>query len=193
MGCHLMDAPFWALNLRGPVRVSAKSEGSTDVVGPIWSMVTYEFPQRGSLPPVKYTWYDGGKKPPVPAELGKDGKLPQGGTLYLGDKGAMLSEGDYGESIRIIPESKMAAYKRPPKRLPRVPKSLSHLEWITACQGGPAPCSNIVDHSGDLSQMVLLGNVAIRAGKPIDFDPVKGVCVGQPEVDRFLSKTYRIF
>ncbi len=193
MGCHGMDAPFWALNLRGPVHVSAQSEGSTEVVAPTWSIVKFEFPSRGALPPLNYTWYDGGKLPPVPEELGKDGKLPQGGTLYRGDKGAILSEGDYGESPRLIPESRMGTFKRPPKTLARVPKSNSHQEWVNGCKGGPAPCSNIVDHSGDLSQMVLLGNVAIRAGKPIDFDPEQGVCVGQPDANRFLSKSYRLF
>lgn len=193
MGCHGMDAPFWALNLRGPVHVSAQSEGSTEVVAPKWSIVKLEFPQRGSLPPVTYTWYDGGKLPPVPEELGPGAKLPPGATLYRGDKGAILSEGDYGESPRLIPESRMATFKRPPRTLPRVPKSNSHLEWINGCKGGPAPSSNIVDHSGDLTQMVLLGNVAIRAGKPIDFDPVEGVCVGSPEASRFLSETYRLF
>ena len=193
MGCHLMDAPFWALNLRGPVTVTAQSEGASEWVAPTWSIVTYEFPQRGSLAPVKYTWYDGGKKPPTPPELGPGGKLPKGGTLYRGDKGVLFSEGDYGESIRMIPAEKMASFKRPPRTLPRVPKSNSHLDFITGCLGGPAPCSNFVDHSADLSQMVLLGNVAIRAGKPIHFDPESGTCPGQPEANRYLSKNYRLF
>lgn len=195
MGCHAMDAPFWALDLRGPVKVSAESEGNSEVTAPKWSVVTYEFPARGSLPPVKLTWWDGRKKPPVPEELGPGATLPPGGTLYRGDKGAILSQGDYGESPRLIPESRMQEFKhRPPKRIPRVPKSNPYLEWIAACKGvGPAPGSNIVDHSADLTEMVSLGNVAIRMGKPIEWDPVKGVCVGQPEADRFLHKSYRLF
>jgi predicted dehydrogenase len=193
MGCHGMDAAFWALNLRGPVRVTAQSEGSTETVAPKWSIITYEFPQRGSLPPVTYKWYDGGKLPPVPEELGPGAKLPIGGTYYRGDKGAILNAGDLGESPRLIPESRMAEFKRPPKTLRRIAGGSPYLDWISGCKGGPAPCSNIVDHSADLSQMVLLGNVAIRAGRPIDWDPEAGVCKGMPEADRFLSKNYRLF
>lgn len=194
MGCHVMDAPFWALNLRGPVRVTAESEGNSEVTAPKAATIVFEFPARGSLPPVKLTWYDGGRKPPVPEELGPGGELPKGGALYRGDKGAILSQGDYGESPRLIPESRMQDFKRPPKRIPRVPKSNPHLEWIAACKGvGPAPGSNIVDYSADLTELVSLGNVAIRVGKPIQWDPVRGVCVGMPEADRFLHKSYRLF
>ncbi|HEY1763797.1 MAG TPA: Gfo/Idh/MocA family oxidoreductase [Opitutaceae bacterium] len=192
MGCHGMDAAFWALDLRGPVRVSAKSEGASDVVGPTWSVISFEFPQRGSMGPVTYTWYDGGKKPPVPEELGAGAKLPPGGTYYRGDGGVLYAPGDLGESPRLVPESRMASFKRPPKTLRRIPGGNPYLDWITGCKGGPAPASNIVDHSADLSQMVLLGNVAIRAGVPIDFDPQTGQCQ-QPEGNRYLSETYRLF
>ena len=193
MGCHLMDAAFWSLNLRGPVRVSAVSEGGTEVTAPKWSIVTYEFPARGALAPVKYVWYDGGRKPPIPEELGPGATLPQGGSIYRGDKGAMLVLGDYSETPRLIPEASMKAFKRPPKTIPRVPKSDPYLEWTTACHGGLAPGSNIVDHAADLTEFVSLGNVAIRLNRPIQWDPVAGVCVGLPEADRLINKNYRVF
>ncbi len=193
MGCHLMDAAFWSLDLRGPVRVSAVSEGGTEVTAPTWSIITYEFPARGARAPVKYVWYDGGKKPPVPEELGPGGKLPEGGTIYRGDKGTILATGDYSETLRLIPESAMKAFKRPPKTYPRVPKSDPYLEWISACRGGPAPGSNIVDHSADLTEFVSLGNLAIRLNRPIEWDPVAGACVGLPEADRLVNKNYRVF
>lgn len=193
MGCHIMDAPFWALNLRGPVRVSAASEGCSEVAAPRWSIVTYEFPARGPLPPLKYVWYDGGKRPPVPEELGPGAKLPKGGTIYRGDKGVLLAQGDYSESVRLIPESAMRAFKRPPKSIPRIPQSNPYLEWIAACRDGPAPGSNIVDHAADLTEFVSLGNIALRTGRSINWDPIDGACVGLPEADRFIHKSYRIY
>ena len=195
MGCHLMDAPFWALDLRGPVRVSALSEGSTDVTCPHWSIVTYEFPARGSLPPVKLIWYDGNKMPPAPAELMPNEQLPHGGAIYRGDKGVILARGDYGQAPALLPEAKWKDFRDwPAQRIPRIPGENSQLEWIAACKGvGPAPGSNIPDYSADLSTMVLLGNVAIRAGRPINWDPVHGRCTNDPEADRFLNKVYRLF
>jgi len=194
MGCHLLDAPFWALNLRGPVKVSAESEGNSATSCPKWSVVTWEFPARGALPPVKIKWFDGGKKPPLPQEMGKDEQLGKGGVIYLGDKGTILNENDYGASPRLIPEEKLRAFtNRPPKTIPRVPKADPHMEWINGCKGGPVPGSNIVDHAADLTEMVSLGNLAIRMGKPIRWDPVKGECVGMPEANRFIHKNYRLF
>jgi predicted dehydrogenase len=194
MGCHILDAPFWALNLRGPAKVSAISEGNTETSCPKWSIVTWEFPARGDLPPLTMKWYDGGNKPPVPEELGPDGKLGNGGVIYKGTLGTMLSEGDYGSSPRLIPEEKLQAMThRPPRVIPRVPKADPHMEWINACKGGPVPGSNIIDHSADLTEMVALGNLAIRLGKPIEWDPIRGACVGMPEANRFIHKNYRLF
>lgn len=195
MGCHLMDGAFWALDLRGSMKVSAESEGCTDFSAPVWSIVHYEFPARGSLPPLKYTWYDGGKLPARPEELGLDRKMPtKSATLYRGDKGTILSEGDYNNSVRLIPESRMKTFiDRPPKVIPRVPQGNPYLEWITACKGGPTPGSNIVDYSADLTETVLVGNLALRLGRPIEWDATTGTCVGLPEADKFIYPTYRLF
>lgn len=193
MGCHLLNAPFWALDLRGNVRVSATSEGNSEVCAPKWSIVTYEFPERNGRPPVKLIWSDGGKQPPVPKELGPNATLPKGGVIYYGDKGVIMDGTNYGSSPRLIPEEKMRAFTdRPPKRLPRVPGGIM-ADWIRACKGGPAPCSNFIDHAADLTEMVLLGNLAIRVGQPIEWDAARGVCANLPSATRFIHKNYRVF
>ncbi|HRE81418.1 MAG TPA: Gfo/Idh/MocA family oxidoreductase [Opitutaceae bacterium] len=193
MGCHLLNAPFWALNLRGDVRISAQSEGNSEVSAPKWSIITYEYPARGDLPPVKLTWFDGGKLPPVPKELGAGAKLPKGGVIYYGDRGAIMDGTNYGSSPRLIPEEKMAAFTdRPAKKLPRVTGGIMK-DFVNACKGGPAPCSNFIDHAADLTEMVLLGNLAIRAGAPIDWDSKSGLCRGLPSASRFVHKNYRVF
>jgi predicted dehydrogenase len=195
MGCHIMDAAFWALDLRGNVRVSATSDGCSDVSCPRSSIVTYEFPQRGARAPLKVFWYDGQNKPPVPKELGPDGKLSPGGSLFYGDKGVLLDTDDYNGSPRLIPDERMKAFtNRPPRTIPRVSKANSYQEWISACKGqGPAPGSNFVDHACDLTEFVLLGNVAIRAGQPIEWDAERMTCTNLPEADRFIRKSYRVY
>ena len=195
MGCHIMDAAFWTLDLRGNVTVSATSEGNSEVSGPNSSVVTYQFPQRGKRAPVKVVWYDGNNKPPVPKELGPDGKLPGGGSLFYGDQGVLIDTDDYNAAPRLLPEERMKAFTDRPKRtLPRVPKSNPHLEWIAACKGeGPAPGSNFVDHAVDLTEFCLLGNVAIRSGQPIQWDAARMTCSNLPAADRFVRKPYRVY
>jgi predicted dehydrogenase len=193
MGCHLMDAPFWALNLRGDFRVSAETSGENQVCAPKWSIVRYEFPQRGDLIPCSVSWFDGGVKPPVPGEYG-DGPLPGGGTFYYGDKGILFSPGDYSESPQLLPKERMDTFKnRPKKTYRRIKGANPHREWIEACKGGPIPGSNVVEHAAPLTEFVLAGNLAIRAGKPLIWDSTRGVCVGAPEFDRLINKNYRVF
>ena len=195
MGCHIMDAAFWTLDLRGDVKITAESDGNTDVMCPHSSVITYEFPQRGNRAPVKAVWFDGGRKPPVPKELGPNATMPLGGSIYYGDKGILTNFEDYNASPRLIPEERMKNFTdRPARTIPRVPKSNSYLEWINACKGlGPAPGSNFVDHSCDLTEFVLLGNVAIRAGQPLDWDAANMTCRNLPAADRFLRKSYRVY
>jgi len=195
MGCHLLDAPFWALNLRGLVKVTAQGEPTSHVSPPRASQIVYEFGARGSLPPVKLTWYDGGKKPAPPVEMGPDEILPPEGVLLRGDKGVIMTSGAYCDTVNLLPDSRMQEFKknRPPKVLPRVPKANPYLEWITACKGGLKPGSNFIDHSADLAELVHLGNVALRLGRTIEWDPTAGVCVDCPEAEPLLHKQYRLF
>ena len=195
MSCHIMDAPFWALNLRGSCRVSAEYEPyeGWEVSAPKGATVTYEFPARGKLPSCKMLWFEGTHKPPLPKELPAGSKLAAGGAVLYGDKGTLLAE--YGTQPRLIPSERMSAFRnRPPRTLPRVPGGDPYAEWIRACQGiGPVPGSNIVEHSADLTEISLLGNVAMRMGKAIDWDHEAGICRNAPEASRFLSKHYRDF
>jgi predicted dehydrogenase len=192
MGCHLLDAPFWSLDLKYPTSVEAISEGGNEESPPKWSIVTYQFPARPGLKPVTVKWYDGGKRPARPKELEAGRDLDSNGVLYYGDKGVLWSNATYGESPRLIPETKMQTFKRPAKSIPRVPKSDSHLEWITACKGGPVPGSNF-EYSGPLTEMVLIGNLAIRLGKKIQWDAKNMRCRNMPEAERLIRAQYRIF
>lgn len=193
MGCHLLDAAFWTLDLRGDVKITAQSEGGTAITAPKGSHIRFDYPARGKRGPVVVTWTDGSFKQERPAELDSKQELARGGVLYRGDSGVIYSPGDYSESPRLIPEERMTAFKRPAKVYPRIPKSNPHLEWLRAIAGGPAPGSNIPEHAADLTELNLLGNLAIRVGKPLQWDSANARVVGMPEADALIHKNYRLF
>ena len=195
MGCHIMDAAFWALDLKYPVSVEAESGGGTDETAPKWSIITYQFPARGAMPPVKVTWSDGGRKPEKPKDMAAMGDMPAGGQLLVGENGSIFDGSDYCESPRIVPEEKMKAFTPPPETLPRVPGGAGgHChEWIKACKGqGPLPGSNF-DHAGPLTEMVVMGNLAIRLAQKVEWDGPNMRCTNLPEAAHLLRKSYRIF
>jgi predicted dehydrogenase len=201
MGCHMLDPVFYALELTPPTSVEASfstfvPEGlswdkkfNTETY-PRASLIYYRFPERGGRPPLKLTWYDGGLMPERPEELAPDLKMGSiyGGLLFIGDEGKIICNAHGAEGLRIIPESKMQAYERPPKRLPR---SIGHhQEWIEACKGGPRAGSNF-DYAGPLTETVLLGNVAIRAQQRIEWDPVEMKVTNVPDANVWLRREYR--
>ena len=116
-------------------------------------------------------------------------ELPDNGALLIGDKGKILA-GCYGESPRLLPESLMVDYKRPAQIIPRIPGDSPHLDWIRACKGGPAACSNF-EVSGPFTEMVLLGNLALRLGKTIEWDTEHLRARNAPEASQFIKKQYR--
>jgi predicted dehydrogenase len=206
MGCHVMDAPFWALKLKYPVSVEASH--SYDVremwkrvdnkeTYPRASIVHYQFPAREGMPAVKLHWYDGGILPEQPAELepgrhitdlGDDGS----GTLFVGDKGVLVC-GCYGGSPRLIPETKMAEYKRPLRTLPRIDAGSDghEADWIRACKGGKPACSNF-DYSGPLTETVVMGNLAmLNPGKKLDWDGENMRITNDDEANEYVRPNYR--
>jgi len=192
IGCHAMDAAFYALELGSPTSVVAETSAVNNETAPSWSIVTYQFPARGNKPPVKVVWRDGNKMPDRPKDLEEGRKLPGGigGQLIVGDKGTIMANDVYCNSVRIIPESKMKAFERPEKTIPR---SVGHVkEWIDACRGGDPAGANF-DYSGKLTEMVLLGNLAVRTGKYIEWDAERMVCTNVPEANQYVRKPYRVF
>ncbi len=183
MGCHHIDLSYWALGLRHPVSVEAEGPPVNAQTAPPWLIVHYEFPARGAQPPVKLTWYNGEKRPPYFAE----GKLPKwgDGTLFVGEKGMLLA--DYGRYV-LLPEKDFAGFTPPPAS---IPASIGHHnEWIAACKtNGPTTCN--FDYSGALTETVLLGNVAYRTGKKLEWDAKRLKATNCPEADRFIQHHYR--
>ena len=189
IGCHQFSPIFKALKLGYPTSVEACTSGVNSETAPLASIIRYEFGARGDLPPVKLTWYDGGLMPARPAEL-EDGRRFGGAddNLYVGDKGKMLGH-------RLIPDSRMKEYKKPPRTLPRSPGH--HKEWIEACKGGPAAGSNF-EVAGPLTEVVLLGNIAVRMGKKLYekglklyYDGPNMRVTNVPEANEYIRREYR--
>jgi predicted dehydrogenase len=189
MGCHVMDGADWALKLGAPTSVEVVSSSERfPEMPPDSSILRYQFPARGDMPPCMLMWYDSGQKPPRPAEL-EAAELEDNGSLFIGERGKIIS-GVYGEKPRLLPESRMADYTRPPQTVPRVPGNDPYLDWIRACKGGP-PASSNFDVSGPFSEWVLLGNLALRLGKKIEWDPVRLRVTNVPEAKELIKGHYR--
>lgn len=196
MGCHIMDGANWSLALGAPDTVEMIEHSElVPEMAPESSVVRYHFPERSAtvggktvtFPEVTLTWHDSGQKPPKPAEM--QNELEANGTLFIGEKGKIVC-GTYGENPRLLPEALMKDFKKPAPIIPRVPENNPHLDWIRACKGGPAACSNF-DVSGPFSETVLLGNLAIRLAKKIEWDSKHMKVKGIPEADVLIHKHYR--
>ncbi len=190
MGCHVMDGANWALKLGYPTSVEVvDSAPLNSESAPEWAIIRYQFPARGEVPPVTLTWYDGGKKPARPDELGEGKNLESNGTLFIGDKGKIVC-GTYTENPRLLPESRQKEFVKPAQTIPRIPGGNSHADWIRACKGGPAACSNF-DYAGPFTEVVLLGNLALRVGKKIEWDGPNMKTKNLPEADKYIRTTPR--
>jgi predicted dehydrogenase len=195
MACHIMDMPYWALELGAPTSVEAVSEGNTAESPPWWATITYEFPARGQQPPVKFIWYDGHKgadHKAAPQNFPPDdvlaGENPRRWDVALiGEKGKMYFNRSNTNWV-ITPESALAGFSQPEKTLPRV--ASEDAEWVAACKGGPAALSNF-SYAGPFTEMVLLGNVAVRTGKKVLWDAANMKCPNAPEADQYLKREYR--
>ena len=197
MGCHILDPAFWVLDLGHPESVQATTTHWKEAVSsetfPRASIIRYQFPARGKKPPVKLTWYDGRLKPPVPKCFEPGRKLGSNGAILIGDDGAIMHDSHGASGVRIVPEVKMKEYKRPPQTLPRVPKgSGGHLQdWLRACKDG-VPASASFDYGGPLTEMVLLGVLAMRAkDRRLEWDGDTMRFTNDEEANQYIHTPYR--
>ncbi len=183
MACHHVDLSFWALDLKVPKTIEAEGPSVDAASAPPTLKVHYTFEARGKLPPVRLTWYSSGLRPPQ----FEKGLLPEwgDGTLFVGSEGMLLA--DYGKHV-LLPEEKFKDFKRPERSIPESPGH--HAEWVRACKGGePALCR--FDYAGPLTECVLLGNVAYRCGKKLEWDPRRLRASNCPEAGKYIDKEYR--
>jgi len=187
MGAHLLDSPFWSLNLGLPTSIETVSTPFDKVSYPMATETHFDFAARGDMPPVKLTWYDGGLVPPGLEALGA-GQMPDGGTLYVGSKGKLVHE-TYGENPRLLPQSLHDSVGKPPQTVARI-KTSHEMNWVDACKG-KAEASSPFPYAAKLTEIMLLGVVALRAGGRIEYDADNMRITNKPDANQFLSREYR--
>ncbi|MBK8946237.1 MAG: Gfo/Idh/MocA family oxidoreductase [Ignavibacteriae bacterium] len=187
MGAHILDQPFWALDLDFPDTIQATSSEFNEETFPVSSIVTWTFPEKDGRAPVKIVWYDGGLLPPRPAELEPGRKI--GSCIYYGSDGILMHDA-YGDSPRLIPETEMKDFKIPPKTLPRSPGIYE--EWFEAIKNGTKSSTDF-EYSSKLTETMLLGNIAIKLKEKntiLEYDGKNGQFKNMDEANELLTKKY---
>jgi predicted dehydrogenase len=179
--CHYSDLPFWALGLTYPTSIEAKGEKGHDGDNecPNAMQVDYQYPARGSAPPVHLTWYHGGWKPEGAEKYGLSSAV-----LFEGESGRLLA--DYGTHKLFMDDGKEARAVKP-----SIPDSIGHhKEWVEAILGnGKTTCP--FTYGAMLTESAHLGNVSYRTGKRIEWDATKGEAIGCPEAAAIVKRDYR--
>ncbi|MEP3481054.1 MAG: Gfo/Idh/MocA family oxidoreductase [Fuerstiella sp.] len=181
MGCHYMDLPFWALNLKYPTSVKATGAEPDPDMAPVGLVVEYQFPELNGRKACSLTWSDGNKIPKTVAGQ----KVPANGVMFVGSKGSMFA--DYSR-YRLFPKDKFVDFEPPAQT---IPDSIGHhAEWIQACKtGSPTTCN--FDYSGPLSETVLLGNIAYRSQTQIQWNGEECKVTNSDQANELTSKQYR--
>ena len=188
--CHNFDPACWALDLKAPISVEASAAGGVDAdIAPVGALYFYEFGPRGNLPPVKFVWYEGGLMPQQPEGLEEGDQLGAGGNgiLFIGSEGMITCPGWAGPP-RFLPGSRIDTYQRPPRTLKR--SKGHHRDWIDACKGGD-PASANFEYGAALTEVGLIGLVALRTGKKILWDAAAMKATNAPEADALIKGVYR--
>jgi predicted dehydrogenase len=189
--CHDLDTACWALDLQHPFRVHGRPGSQMDAeITPHSEMVYWDFAARGESPsrgPVRAMWYDGGLRPPVPDGWPVDQEMPGRGSLFVGDKGAMICPGLGGKPF-LLPEDRNETYAAPAKTIAR--SKGHHRDWIDACKGGPAASSHF-EYGAKLTELLLLGVLSLRTGKPIQWDGPNMKATNAPEAEAIIKESYR--
>lgn len=191
--CHVVDPVFWALDLGAPTFVRAEVDDydpkkHSDTF-PIGSVITFQFPAKGKRGPVKLLWYNSKREIPRPADLEPGRKVPRTGAIVIGDKGK-ITYGSHGAGgVRIFPEAKMKAYKRPEPSIPRVKNH--HEDWLQAIRNGGQAGSNF-DYGGPLTELARLGIIAmLLPGRKLEWDGPNMRFTNSDEANRLINPPYR--
>ncbi len=208
MACHTVNWPFRALKLEYPTEIEAECSGLTKEMYPNSSKIRFEFPARGDQPPVTLWWFDGGNKPPkevTSSVVSMLDKVSGSGCILVGDKGELFSpedgDGDFRFFAKLKNEKELTratdheAAKAIPQTIPRNAykggtDERQHQEWIAACKGG-APAYSNFDVAAYLTEIMLLGCVAMRTGKKLEWDGPKMRARNAPEASQYVRREYR--
>jgi hypothetical protein len=189
-GAHTLDPLVWTLQLGLPTSVDATCTGLNPDTHPVSAVITFQFPERGALPPVKLTWYEG-LRAPLPPEIANEDELPdaQGGLLIKGSKGSIVC-GVYGNGPRLLPRDLMLANKNHPKTLPRA-EGGPYQDWIRGCKDRSHQPGAHFEYAAHLSEICMLGNIAKRVNGRIEWDGAAMKVTNHDRANSFVAPAYR--
>ncbi len=209
MACHTVNMPFRALKLGYPTLIECEMASRIHSESyPVTSRIRFEFPEREGLPPLKFWWYDGppnsANRPlrPYP-DIVRDvvnmrTKLPESGCLVIGEKGQLFSPDDYGSMffVKLKDEEKFVngtqheACKAVPESIPRSPGH--NQEWFDMMKGG-APAYSNFEIAGYLTEIILLGCIALRVGEGVkmEWDGPNMRSPNCPQASQFVKRNDR--
>jgi predicted dehydrogenase len=193
MACHIMDAAYWTLGLKYPTRITPESTLLYSETAPASERITYEFPAIGNRQAVTLTWRDGSLFPPKPEGWPEEQDWPfdrEGGQLWIGDKGMILA-GTYAESVRLL-DAKVAAEVAATPLPVRYPRTEGvYKEWLTGIREGKQPGSDFAGYAAPMTEMILLGCLAVRMGRTLELDPNTGVIKNATPPSEWVNPTMR--
>ncbi len=196
MACHTINIAAMALELFDPETIEVlDTSGIVDNASyPVWSIIQTKFGPRNGRGPVTLTWYDGGSKLPENKRTYKDKlygeRASNSGLLLVGEKGSFFTRNDYGAEHTLLPRDQFKDYKKPESKLPRSPGHFT--EWVEAIKtGDPRKALSNFDYAAQLTETVLLGVVALKAGKKIEWDAAGMRAKNCSYADEFIRRDYR--
>lgn len=211
IGCHMLDVPIEALGLKFPSRIESRQRGGTDISVPLQDNVNYYFDTSSSGSPVVLKWHSGfvrpknGKfedgydesfLPPLPEEYVKTGRgydqLPNDGQFIIGTEGVLFAPAMHlmGHPV-ILPKSKSEAAKAVAKKIARVRNNDHRLNFLDAVRGNIPEATSNFGAAAPLAEVVLLGNMSLRTGSKIEWDPKNMVCAGNPAANALVKPAMR--
>ncbi|MBJ43999.1 MAG: dehydrogenase [Planctomycetaceae bacterium] len=198
MACHTANLPFKALKLGLPTRVSAVSSPVNSETYQAWATITYEFPARGDLPPVKLVWYEGsenGIRNLPEKKLLQGQRASQSGAILIGSKGTLFTPSDYGMEHTLLPANDFSDYRPPTPWLRRLGPNSDRdtnqkREWVEAIVHGGKTESDF-EYASRLTEAMLLGNVAVQVGQPIEYDAENTRVTNCPAAAPLVRRDYR--
>jgi len=192
--CHVVDPVFWALDLGAPASIVAEADDwdpkTQGEVYPKGDHVTFEFAAKADHGPVTLHWYSGTRRMPRPADLEPSRKPVDIGAVVIGEKGSIMYGSHGAGGVRLIPETKMRAYKQPPQKLPRVRGH--HADWLEAIRKGSKAGSDFAAYGGPLTELAMLGVIAIRfPGQKLIWDAANMRFGNFSDADALVNPPYR--
>ena len=198
MACHTANMAIMALKLGHPSTIEAQNGPINPETFPAWATITFQFPARGDMPPVKFVWYEGktpdGNKNLPPTHLLYGQQPPGSGSLLVGDKGTLYSPNDYGAAYTLFPEPDFKDYKGPDEWLPRNGQGDQGMknEWVEAIKANqPSLAFSNFDYAASLTESILLGNVAMRVGQKLNWDGPNLKVTNNSDAAQYIKRQYR--